>query len=282
MQANGRLVEDIDRADERAAQGCCQVDALALAARQSRRQAIEREVAYADLTQVVQAAIDLGEQAFGYQCIGLVKCQLGKPLCQVLDRHAHQVTDGHSAHLDVLGMGLEPRAVADGAYGLAAVAGQQHAKLDGIGFTLYPLKEAVDAAPLAIARAVPQQVALSLCQLVVGLVDREVVPCRNMDELSFPFAHHLSTPAHHGVVIHRATPVGNHQVLVNADHAAEAFARGACPDGVVEVEHQVARLVKGHPVQFKALRKAVLDHGSVLLPHHDDALVLALVEGRLQ
>ena len=103
-----------------------------------------------------------------------------------------------------------------------------------------------------------------------------------MHELALPLAHHLAAPAHHRVVIHRTAAVGNDQALVDADDRAEALARGTCAKRVVEVEHQVAGFVKGHSVQFKPLGETVLDHRPVLLPHHHDALVLALIEGGLQ
>ena len=175
MQADGWLVEDVHRAHERTAQGGCQVDALALAARQRRRQAVQRQVAHTHVTQVLKTAVDLGEQTLGNLGVGIVEFEVLEPLPQVLDRHAHHLADGDAAHLHVARLRFQPRAVAVGTHRLAAVARQQHAELDGVGLALDPLKEAVDAAPAAVARAVPQQVALLWCQFVVGLVDGEIV-----------------------------------------------------------------------------------------------------------
>ena len=135
---------------------------MALAARQRRGQAVQRQVAHAHVAQVFQTVVDFGKQALGNQRIGLAELQVAEPLQQVLYRHSHQLADGHAAHLDKARLRLQSCAMACGANGLAAVACLQHAELDGIGFALYPLKEAVDAAPLTVSRAVPQQVELLL------------------------------------------------------------------------------------------------------------------------
>ena len=103
-----------------------------------------------------------------------------------------------------------------------------------------------------------------------------------MDELAFPLAHDLSAPAHHRVVKHRSAAVRNHQVLVDAGHVAESLAGGAGSQGIVEIEHQVVRLLKLHSVQLKALGETVFGQRPVLLPNRDDALVLTFVERRLQ
>ena len=59
VQADRRLVEHVQRADERRAERRRQVDALRLAARQRRRQPIERQVVEADVAQERQPAPDL-------------------------------------------------------------------------------------------------------------------------------------------------------------------------------------------------------------------------------
>ena len=84
-----------------------------------------------------------------------------------------------------------------------------------------------------------------------------------MDELVLPFAHHLTPPAHHRVVIHRAVAVGNHQVLINADDVSETFTCGTGAQRIVEVEHQVGWFLKGDAVQFKPFGETMLDGGAV-------------------
>ena len=65
VQADRRLVEHVERADQRRAERRGQVDALRLAARQRRRQPVEREVVEADVAQEAQAPPDLLQHLVG-------------------------------------------------------------------------------------------------------------------------------------------------------------------------------------------------------------------------
>ena len=61
VQADRRLVEDVERVDQRRADGGGEVDALQLAAGERARLAVERQIVEADVDQVAQAAADLVE-----------------------------------------------------------------------------------------------------------------------------------------------------------------------------------------------------------------------------
>ncbi len=65
VQADRRLVEHVERADQRRPERRRQVDPLRLAARERRRQPVEREVVEADLAQEPQAPADLGQHLVG-------------------------------------------------------------------------------------------------------------------------------------------------------------------------------------------------------------------------
>ena len=69
-----------------------------------------------------------------------------------------------------------------------------------------------------------------------------------MQELLQPFAHLVASPAHHGSFIYGQRPIGDDQLLVDADNPSETLACGACPDGGVEREHLVGRLLEGDAV----------------------------------
>ena len=137
------------------------------------------------------------------------------------------------------------------AHRLAAVAGQDYTILYGVALAFNPFEETVDARECAVA--VPQQVTLLLCELIVWAMDREPERRSHVDEFTFPFAHAFAAPAHHGIVIHRQRLVGHHEVLVDAHHLAVALTHGAGSDGVVEVEHHVGGLFEGDSVGLEAL-----------------------------
>ncbi len=65
MQADGRLVEDVQHAGQAAADLAGQADALRLAAGQRRRRPRQREVVEADIDQELQAVLDLAQHLAG-------------------------------------------------------------------------------------------------------------------------------------------------------------------------------------------------------------------------
>ena len=65
MQADGRLVENVERADEMRAERSGQLDALRLAARKRGGEAVEREVVEADFVEKLQAGADFVENFVG-------------------------------------------------------------------------------------------------------------------------------------------------------------------------------------------------------------------------
>ena len=65
VQADARLVEDVEHADEAAADLAGQADALGLAAGERRGRAVERQVVQADVEQEAEPAADLLEQFAG-------------------------------------------------------------------------------------------------------------------------------------------------------------------------------------------------------------------------
>ena len=163
-----------------------------------------------------------------------------------------------------------------GAGSLSAVAGQHHAILDTVGFAFYKVEESVNATELSVA--MPQQVFLAVGELIIGLVDGETVPRCHMDELPFPLTHYLAAPAVHRIVVNRERLVGDDQILVDTHHFAETLAFGACPDGVVEVEHQFVRLLKSDAIVLKTSGETLLCGRAVGVPCNQYALSMSLVE----
>ena len=102
-----------------------------------------------------------------------VKREVGKPSRQVAHGHLHQLADGLVGDAHVGRLGLQARAVAGGAHRLAAVASQQHAVLNGVGLTLYPLKETVNAREFGAS--VPQQVALLIRKLIIRSMNGKII-----------------------------------------------------------------------------------------------------------
>ena len=64
MQADARLIENIEGTDEQRTQICRKLNALSLAARQGRRQPSERQIIQADLNEKIQTPANFEQQLF--------------------------------------------------------------------------------------------------------------------------------------------------------------------------------------------------------------------------
>ncbi len=172
MQADRGFVENVERTDEVAAQRRGQVDALRLAARKRRAQAVERQIAQSHVGEVLQPVDDFGEDA---PCGGRIVCvelQFLEEHQQRVDVHRHQIGDRAVAHAHVERFLAQAAAAAFGAARLARVARLHHAELNLAPFAVDVFEEAVQTVEVFVAR--PQQALLFGRQFVVGRVDREV------------------------------------------------------------------------------------------------------------
>ena len=283
VQAYAGLVEDVERPHEAAAERGTEVDALALAAGEGVRHAVQREVAQTHVEQELQAAGNLGEQAARHTQLVVAQLQLPEPLLQTGDGHLYQVGDAATVYLHIVGLGLQARAVAYRTGGLAPVTTQHHAVLYLVLVLLHHLEEGVDAGFLlqtAVAgQTVPQPVLLLLRQRVVRLEDREVVLGGMLYEPVFPLAHLLAVPGHHAAVVDGERGIGDDQVLIDADNLAEALAFRTGAHGRIEREHLVGRLLEGDAVGLEARAEIIAQPGR---QHHEPQLAVSFEEGRLR
>ena len=92
MQADARLVEHEQRVDERRAERRRQVDPLHFAARQRAALPVERQIAEADVAQILEARAHFGEQQLERVVEqGARQAELVEEAPDALDRHQHQV-----------------------------------------------------------------------------------------------------------------------------------------------------------------------------------------------
>ena len=96
VQADRRLVEDVEHADELRADLRREPQALRLAARQRRRGAVELQVADADVVEEGQALADLLDDAVADQLLGLGELELVEELERARDREARELVDVRS------------------------------------------------------------------------------------------------------------------------------------------------------------------------------------------
>ncbi len=100
MQTDRRLVEHVEHALELAADLGGEPDALALAAREARRRAIEREIAHADVVEEAEAVADLLQHLVGDLALLVAELERRHHAAQVGDRHRGELVDGAVGDLD--------------------------------------------------------------------------------------------------------------------------------------------------------------------------------------
>ena len=234
---------------------------MALTARERVRQTVKRQVAESHVEQELQATLDLHQQSFAYFLIVFVEDQFVEPFLQSDDRHLNKVGDASSANLHVISLGLQACAVTGGTVGLSPVTAQHHAVLYLVLVFLKHLEERVDTwaflLPAVRRQTVPQPVLLRLCQVHIGLEDREVVLHSVTTEPFLPLFHLLTMPADDAAVIDGEGRIGNDQFLVDADDATEALTLRTGPHRGVEREHLIVWFLEGHAV-------GLIFHGEVI------------------
>ncbi len=280
VQADRRLVEHEHGVDERGAKRRRQVDALNLAARERAALPVERQVADADVTEVTQPGADLVLQ----QLQGVVEqrarqLQAVEEAVQALDRDQHQVVHRQPRQgLELLArpagadrqealpwrqrgvgaflfaeppeqrFGLQPRAAAGRARGVAAVLRQQHPDVHLVGLALQVAEEALDAVPLLVPVALPVGIAvdhpfaLGLRQAGPRRVARDAGFAAVLQQVVLAFLPRRRLHRLDGAGAQGLPAIGDDEAVVDADDPAEAAAGLAGAVGRVEGEERRLRV----------------------------------------
>lgn len=191
---------------------------------------------------------------------------------QLVHRHHHEVGDVPAADADIKRLFAQAAAPAFGTGRLARIARLHHAELDFPPLRVDVGEKLVQTVEILVAA--PQQPFLLLRQLVKRRMNREIELIGVLHQLFLPFAHGLAPPAGDGVLVDGLALVGNHQILVDADHLAVSLAAGTCPQRVVEAEKVFRRMFEFDAVRLEARR----EFGRALV-RDDGADAVAVGEG---
>ena len=112
VQADRRLVEDVEHADQRGADLGREPDPLRLAAAERRRGPLHRQVADADVVEEAQPLLDLAQDQLRDRAVGLGQVELGEPLERAARRQRGRLVDRDAVELDRARLGPQARALA--------------------------------------------------------------------------------------------------------------------------------------------------------------------------
>ena len=126
MEADAGFVEDIKTPHQAASQRGGEVDALAFTSRKTVRRAIQREIAQADVQQILQPITDFRKDSLGNLLFVLAQLEIFYPRQQLADRDVDEFGDAFAAHFHVVRFGSEPCSVALRTGRLATIPCQHH------------------------------------------------------------------------------------------------------------------------------------------------------------
>ena len=232
VQTDRRLVEHVERADERGAERGGEVNPLRLAARERRRQPIERQVIEADVAQEREPPADFLQHLFGDHFFLLTEREAAEERLRFAHGERRDAIDRASAHLHVASFAPQTSAAAVGTCEIPAVAAQEDADMDFVLLPLQPAEEAPDAA--VFLRPFDHECLLSFGEIGPGDVERHLGLARRALQFGELRAVVRLAPRLDGAQLNRLALIGHDQIHVELDDVPEAMTRRAGAKRVVE------------------------------------------------
>ena len=237
VEADAGFVEDVKRVDEGGAERGGQIDALDFAAAEGAGLAVEREVAEADIDEIAEARADFGEQ----EIIGFIErggqFEVVEELETAVDGQQHDIVDVLVIDAPQERIRFQSRAAAGFAGDIRAVLREQDADVHLVALRLQPIEEPLHAVPDLVfprAYAVDHPFALPVRKFTPGNVCWDAVLAREPHQIVLAFLVAFGLPRFDGTGSERLRVVRNHEIVVNANGAAESATCLACADGGIE------------------------------------------------
>ena len=246
MQTNRRLVEHVERPDQRRAEGRSQVDPLSLAARQRGGQAVERQIVEPHVAQKSQTSTDLVQHLLGNGRVLRRQLEtreererlLGGQRRDAVDR---EVPDPHGPRLTAQ---TRARTIRTGL--IPAIAAQEHADVHLVFLAVEPGEEPAHAVPV-VAVAIDDEPSMLLRQVLPRHVKRHALGLGHLLQVGLIRPVMRLGPRLDRALAERLRGIGHDQVEVELDDVAEAVARRTRAERVVEREQPRLRHLVGQP-----------------------------------
>ncbi len=236
VQADGRLVEDVERAHQARAQRRGELNPLRFAAGKRRGQPVQREVVEPHFVEKAQPLLNFFQDLFGDHRFGGAQLQAVEKRPRFLHRHPADFCDRAPSDLHGAGLGAQARAMAVGTSGVAAIAAEKYAHVQLVLFPLQPGEKALHAQEIFLAVALEDRVALRRGQVAEGNVDGNALGARVAAHVHGDLAVARLGPRLDGAVGERFGFVRHDAVEIEIHRVAEALAARAGAVGIVERE----------------------------------------------
>ena len=279
VEADGRLVQHVERAHQPRADGGGQLNPLRFPAGQGGGEAIERQVTQADLVQEAQPVADFLQDCFGNGRLRRVQFELVEEVPSLDDAQSDHFSNAVPGHADRPRLFAQARPVAFGAGGVAAITAEENAHVQLVLLALQPGEEAFDAGEVLVA--CQDFFAVSRFQLAPGVAGGDAFPAAEAPQLAQQVAIAGLGPRFDGAVGQGLGAVGDDAVEVEVNGVAEALAARAGAIGTVEAEQARLRLGVGGAAAaaFETLAEAPLLVRLRVGPFHQEfAATLAVAE----
>ena len=232
MQANGGLIQDVERPHQGGAQGGGQLNPLRLAPGQGRRQPVQRQVLQSDPVQKSKAHAQLLQDPMGHAGLIGGQPQIPEEFPGVAHRHGGDLSDFLSRDPDGPGLGTQPGPVAAQASGVPAVATQENAHIELVLLGFQIVEEAPDASKLLVPGI--DQLLLPGKQVAVGDFPGDLVALGEALELGSQRPVAGLGPRLDGPLPQAFLRIGDHPLQIDIHGVAEPLAAGTGAKGVVE------------------------------------------------
>src|SRR5579859_2824104 len=240
MQADGRLIKDVERADQLGSQGRGKLDALGFAAGKRGGEAIEREIFEPHLIQEAEPLLNLLQDSIGDGSRFRRQFERVEKLAGLGNGQLADFGNGFSLDAHGASFGAQPRTTTIGAGGIASIPAEKNAHMQLVFLSFEPGEKRIDARKVVVRIALDDEVSLLGGELAERNIERnaasaseslQILPKRTITRLG---------PGLNDTFVDGLAAVGNHQIDIEIDRIAEALATRA---GAVRiVKRKQARL----------------------------------------
>ena len=257
MQSDARLIKNIERPHQRAAQGSNQIYTLAFSSREGVGGTVEGKIAQPHIIYIFKSGNNLFDRLVGNCMFVFRQVNVLQEIEKFPYIHAEHLMYCPATDFNVKSL-LPQTASATGiADCLSRVTTEHVFILHLVPVRLNPAEKLIKADDRILFRlsrtAFPKFVPHLLAEIAVRLKDRDAIPNRVLDHLILEPAHLVSPPASNGTFVYGLALVRHHQILADSDYLSKTSADRTCSKRTVEAEHILIRTGEFHTVRFEAI-----------------------------